>query len=269
MTSIVMMRLLVLLPLCLPVAPTYPQEPVMPVRDDDQAVLGPEPLPDADPVAFMEKCLDRYNKEVKAYDCIMSKQERVDGRLHPEEIIQAYFKEQPFSVFMRWLKGADRAKCALYVKGENAGKVLVLPALAPAWAARFSIVSKDPDGAEAKQSGRYLITEFGIKIGMVRTLTSWVKARANHALHIEYLGVYRVAKAGERRCYKLRRHPYAHPEEDGITDLTLYIDCETWLQVGSELRGAGGELIGEYYFRDIHLNPKVAPNQFTRGALTP
>jgi len=260
-----MIRFLVLLPLCLPAAPTYPEEPAPPVHEDSQPVRDPEALPDPDPVAFMENCLRRYDQEVQGYACIMSKQERVNGHLYPEEIIQAYFKERPFSVFMRWLKGARQAKCALYVQGKNDGNMLILPTSL----ARFGIVlPKDPKGAEARQSGRYLITEFGIKIGMKRTLESWLEARAHHALHIEYLGVYRVAKAGERPCYKLRRTKYAHPEVDGITELTLYIDTQTWLQVGSELRDAKGELIAEYYFRDIHLNPRFAPNQFERSALT-
>jgi outer membrane lipoprotein-sorting protein len=48
--------------------------------------------------------------------------------------------------------------------------------------------------------------------------------------------------------------------------LTIWIDCDTLMQVGSDLRDADGEFIAEYYFRDIELNPKFDDKQFTRAA---
>jgi hypothetical protein len=295
-------RGLIVLLLCLPAAPDYPQLFCWFPSDDTQPVVGPaerchllavlavvpqsafpavlpwpalgqgdrlaalkiEPLPYADPVVFLEKCVARYDREVKGYACTLWKQERVEGRLNPPEVVQAYFREQPFSVFMRWLEGARSAQCALYVKGQNEDKLLARP---PGLLG-FRVFARDPGGAEAKRSSRYPITEFGIQIAMRRTLESWKKARARNTLHVEYLGLYGVARAG-RECYKLHRDRYTPPEEDGIADLVLYIDRENWLQVGSVLRDREGKLIAEYYFRDIKLNPQFAPNQFDPSALTP
>ena len=39
------------------------------------------------------------------------------------------------------------------------------------------------------------------------------------------------------------------------------------MQVGSTLKGADGQLLGEYFFRDIELNPEFKPDTFTREAL--
>ena len=49
--------------------------------------------------------------------------------------------------------------------------------------------------------------------------------------------------------------------------LTVYIDLENWLQIGSILRDSEGKLIADYFFRDVHINPKFKDNQFTRSAL--
>ena len=300
-----MVRSLIVLLLCLPAAPDYPQQTAWPAPEDAQPVAGPTescsllallavtpqgmfpaalpwpalgqagrpttsssvPLPYADPVVFLEKCLERYDREVKGYSCILWKHERIERRLRPPEEVQATFRERPFSVFMRWLDlGESNAQCALYVEGQNAGKLLALPA---GFKAFTGVWRKDTDGPEAKRSSRYPINEFGIKVAMERTLNSWRKARANNTLHVEYLGLYRVSLAGERVCYKLHRDRYNPPEEDGIADYTMYIDRETWLHVGSVLRDSSGQLIAEYYFRDIRLNPQFAPNQFDRSALTP
>jgi outer membrane lipoprotein-sorting protein len=65
----------------------------------------------------------------------------------------------------------------------------------------------------------------------------------------------------------IQRTKYARPEDDGVTELIIYVDTETLLQVGTVLKGADGQLIAEYYFRDIRLNPQFRPNQFTRAAL--
>ena len=47
----------------------------------------------------------------------------------------------------------------------------------------------------------------------------------------------------------------------------MYIDKENWLQVGNVLKGEEGRLIGEYFFRDLKLNPDFPPDTFTREAL--
>ncbi|HTU16880.1 MAG TPA: DUF1571 domain-containing protein [Gemmataceae bacterium] len=223
-----------------------------------------EGLAKKDPIAFLEKCIQRYDRDVKAYTTTLEKKERIDGRLERTEVIDAAFREDPFSVLMKWKEGARKATGILYVKGENRDQLLVHPA------GIFSvagIVTRDPKGSDAKKSSRYPITEFGIKVGMQRTLASWNRARKANALHIEYLGVKKIKKAGDRPCWVLKRTDYPKPEDDGITELTIFIDKDSWLQVGSILKGEEGKLIGEYYFRDIKLNPDFPPNTFTRAAL--
>jgi Protein of unknown function (DUF1571) len=232
---------------------------------DRLAALKLEPLPFDDPLVFLEKCVERYDKEVQGYSCILWKQERVEGKMHNPEVVQVYFRERPFSVFMRWLEGASEAQCALYVQGQNDDKLLALPA---GWKAVTGIWAKDPGGPEARRSSRYPITEFGIGVAMKRTLNAWRKARAKDKLHVQYLGLYGVGMVGDRECYKFHRDRYTPPEEDGIAAFVMDIDRENWLQVGSVLRDVKGDLIAQYYFRDVKINPQFAPNQFDRSALT-
>jgi hypothetical protein len=223
-----------------------------------------ERLAQRDPIAFLEACIQRYNREVKGFTATLQKRERIDGTLERGELIDVAFRDDPFSVLMKWKEGARRARGTLFVKGENKDLILVRPAGLLAVA---GIVQRDPNGPDAKKGGRYPLTEFGIKIGMERTLTSWEKARTDNALHIEFLGVKRSKEAGDRACWVLKRTRYRKPEEDGITQLTTYVDKETWLQVGSILEGRKEQLIGEYYFRDIQLNPHFKPDTFTPEAL--
>jgi hypothetical protein len=231
---------------------------------------GPLPLPDdkkmeelakKNPIAFLKYCLRRYDQTVQGYECTLKKQERIGGKLHPSETIAVKFREEPFGVLFEWQKGERLAKKALYVRGENDNQVVIRPVLLPI------TVRKDPEGDDAKKGGRYPLTEFGIKIGTLRTLAAWEAARKNKALHIEYLGQKKVPEAGDRVCYVLKRKPYEKPEEDGISELTIYVDKETWLQVGSTVKNADGDILGDYWFRDVKLNPDFKPGTFTEKSL--
>jgi hypothetical protein len=259
-------RLLVCLPLCLVLEPQRPEalNPNVPLAP---AAAAQEPLPVKDPLAFLEKGLERYrDKGIQGYTAILRKQERINGRLQPSEDIEVFFREQPHSALLRWKKGQRKAKSALYVEGQNDGKMLAQPA--GVGGLFVKVVSRDPEGADAKESGRYTLKEFGIKKGTERVLKAWKAAKEKGTLQVEYLGVREVREAGNRLCYTLRR-TCQKPEEDDISQVTVYIDKETWLQVGTVLKQADGvTLVGEYMFKDIQLNPKFKADQFDASALT-
>jgi hypothetical protein len=285
-----MRRLLLLLPLCaLMFSPSAEKEPEKPrTLDLKPFVDDGNELPDSEGmekllaskdslsyVKVLENCLRRYQREVNGYTCTFQKQERLGKKLHPSEIIAATFRQDPHSVLFRWKEGARLADAALYVEGENKqkdknGKEKSFMQAHPAGIAGRLVksVDRDPDDEDAKQSGRYSLPEFGLERGTQNTLAAWKDAHNKGELHIEYLGETKLKEAGDRTCYKLRRSKYAKPEEDGITELTIYIDKETWLQVGSVLKGENDQYIAQYYFRDIKLNPEFTEQTFKKEALT-
>lgn len=235
---------------------------------ESATLISADALPEPDPVRFLELCLERYEREVHGYRCTFEKRERVTGALNPREVIEADFRERPYSVYLRWLEGARKAERVVYVEGQNGGKMLVRPRGPLARALVGEVVPRDADGPEARQSGRYTVREFGMKKATERTLAAWRRARAEGRLHVEYQGVVLLAEAGKRPCYKLRRLA-ERPEDDGVTEIAIYLDRDRWLQVGSVLRGAGGRLVGEYFFRDVQTNPEPKPGQFEANALKP
>lgn len=216
-------------------------------RPDDIELLAR-----TDGVELLRQSLLKYQQSVKSYTCTLCKQERVKGKLNPPEVIEAWFKEEPYSVLMHWKEGAGLASASLYVTGENDGMMCVRLA---ARAGKFlGIIKNAPDSNEAKDNTRYLITEFGLRCGTERTYKAWKNLRdRGTSLQVEYLGLRKnVEEAGGRDCHVVRRicNP---PEEEGLTNVTIYIDAETWFQVGSVLM-AGDSLIGSYWFKDINLN---------------
>jgi hypothetical protein len=233
----------------------------------DTLAADQEPLPAADPVDLLTKSLDHYKqREIKGYRAILLKQERIADKLQPREEIELFIREQPYSVFMHWLKGARRADTALYVEGENSGEMLIHPSgLA---GALVKVVSRDIHGADAREAGRYSIKDLGLRRAVELSITSWKAAQDAGTLRARYLGVRNLVEAGDRPCYTIRR-TNDKPDEEGLVESTLYIDKETLFQIGAVLKGPEGKLLGEYIYRDIDLNTKFKDNQFKRSAVAP
>ncbi|HJT78297.1 MAG TPA: DUF1571 domain-containing protein, partial [Gemmataceae bacterium] len=223
-------------------------EPQAPAAEPAPAAATRNPLPVTDPVAFLEKCLRHFDgMQIRGYRMRLHKQERLDGRLQPSEDIEVSVRRQPYSIFMRWLRGQRRADRALYVEGENGGKILVHPTGLVGDFVKTAAL--DPDSLQVKEASRFGIQDLGLRKTLARTLDAWRAGQQKGAGRIEYRGVVRVREAGDRPCYALRR-TVATPEE-GVSETTAYIDRETWFQVGTVLEGPGGELVGAYFDRDI------------------
>ena len=222
-----------------------------------------------DSLAFLQNCQKLYEKNIRGYQVTMQKQERLQGRLQNREVIEVAFREQPFSVFMRWLEGAKKADRVVFVAGENEGMMLAHPSGVAGKLVK--VVKRKVDSEEARQSGRYTVDQFGFKNSLQRIVTSMESAKQKGTLHLEFLGETKVFESDQRICFKLRR-TYAAPEADGTEDLTLYVDRENFLPIGIVVRGkvdaatGNRELLGEYFFRDLRLNPQFSPQQFNEAA---
>ena len=235
-----------------------------------------EALVKSDPIAALDASLARYKRDVRGYRCILQKQECLGRKLGKVEVIRHAVREEPFAVYMFWEEGAGSAAATLYVRGENGGRMKVKTTY-------FLETNTDPNGLIARGSSRYSIEDAGIFHGTLRTLRAWKAARDRGEWQVEYLGRQKLPELG-RECYALkrtcnppdvdnfrmadleRRDPAQHPLE-AFTTITIYLDCETWLQTGSVLTKADGSLMAAYYFRDVKINPAFEADQFTPAVL--
>ncbi|HJZ59755.1 MAG TPA: hypothetical protein VKE74_32735 [Gemmataceae bacterium] len=266
-----------------------------------------EPLPPADefehlaktdPVAMLARCLDRYQREVKGgFTATLEKAELVLGKPHPTGIIRIAardeFADHPGlrpQVRMVWTSGFPKDPILgfeihatlLSEKPDGAYEIVT-------W--RPSAVRKQMavavNGAEARGQSRYCMRDAGIYRGTLRTYEVWKARQAAGQLKTEYLGKRPEEKVGGRVCHVVRRtcprpevdafevggQPSADPKEidrDGFTEVTIMIDAERWLQVGIVIKRTDvtpERLIGEYYFRDVELNPTFRADTFTVEAM--
>ena len=274
-------------------------------KDDRNVVLPPaaefEHLAKTNPVAMYEKCLSRYQREVKnGITATLLKQERVKGKPQPpeeprQEVIKLSVRgdvpdehgKTKVQVLMVWEAGPQkvlgsevRATLFNQEKGGNLDKIVT-------WRPGALLQKEhsiDLNGPSATDASRFCMRDAGVYRGMLRTYEAWKERKDAGTLTTEYLGRQVVEKAGGRECHVIRRicptpevdafelggKPDLRPEtvaKEGFSTVTVMIDAERWLQVGTELRAADGTLIGAYYFRDLDLNPTFPPDTFTVAGL--
>ncbi len=219
-----------------------------------------------DPIAALNTAVAAY--PAGGFTAEFRKRERMGGKLADEEVIRVSVKDDPYSVLMLWQ--SVRNKGTLYVKGQHNGKMKV-------WGIPLDV---DPQGFIPKQSARYTIEEFGIQQSTRRTLRAWAAAKDAGELKCEYVGRKVVPEAGGRECFVLKRtcpadqiDPFVtggpkvdvtdKNRRDSFRTVTVYLDCETRLQVGTEQHRHDGELIASYWFRDVNLNPEFGEETFS------
>jgi hypothetical protein len=284
----------------------YIDDPTKPLVQTDEF----EELARTNPVAMLGQCLSRYQREVKGgVRFTLRKQERVQGKplppdVPPVEVIEVWVrgdvpdpetKRTAIEVLMRWKSGARKPSSdftglarpieATLFSDKPApegygGKVVTRPGVVQPISAPM-----DPSSQLAKGQSRFCIRDAGLYRSMLRTHAAWEARQAEGTLDVRYLGKQTPEHVG-RECYVIRRvcreaevdafevggkpDPTAAASE-GFNEVTIYIDAERWLQVGTELYRTGADgtrvLVGSYFFRDVELNPEFPADTFTAAGL--
>jgi hypothetical protein len=278
--------------------------PDAPEFTDTKQPLAPaeefEHLARTNPVELFAQCLARYQREVTALRATVQKQERVQGKpVHPEmppvEVIELLVRgdvpdatthKTAIEVLMKWKSGAksflgSEIRGTLFSEKPKAaggldGKVVTWRPDARFQKESFAV---PPNNDLARGQSRYCIRDAGLYRSMLRTHAAWKARQGAGEFEFEYLGKQVPEQIG-RECLVIRRKckgvevdafevggaATGKPEQEGFTEVTVYIDAERRLQLGTELvrTEANGTrvLLGAYYFRDVHLNPPLAADAF-------
>jgi hypothetical protein len=252
-------------------------------------------LAETDAVAMLAACLTNYEKEATGFRATLAKRERLKGKVHEPESVRVVAtgdvagpdRKTHIQVRMIWDQGAhadafsNPVRGSLYVEDQAAEQLVIFRPTA-AFLKEFSIPYKSD---LAREASRYCIKDAGLYRSMLRTYSAWKRRQDAGELTVSYLGKRVVPEVGGRECYVVKRtcksaevDPFALDEQpptdakvidrDGFTEVTLFIDAERRLQVGTVIRRTDGELVGEYFFRDVELVKAAFPSDtFTPAAL--
>jgi len=217
-----------------------------------------------DPLGFLKECRDHYNTTIRDYRCTFVKQERIGDRLTPEEWTDVRFRENPYSVDMKWVRNPGLAARALYVQGKWKNGDEELAWVRPSGALVSWMKLQQPiNGALAKKSARRTIDQFGFRNSLDLIIHFSEKAKQAGSLELDYVGRGQVE--GRPTFVFDRRLPYTG-EDEPYPDrlLRIHIDRE-WLVPTCCLSYAdddANELLGKYVLKDVDMNPGYGDSDF-------
>jgi len=212
-------------------------------------------LAETDHIALLRMAIDRYDRTIRNYTGTFIKQERIDNRLGPRQVIAFKFRQKPFSLFMEWKEnplGADRM---LFVEGQNNDKMLVHPTGLLKW---LKCIKLDPDGKQARKCTLRTCREFGFRRNMLKALKTYQSAKQNGELTMTSSGL-RIING--RRCLVLERI-LPERKEYSTARLVVRLDLEYLLPVQIECYDWEGDLIGRYSFTDLKFNTSLTDKDF-------
>jgi len=220
-----------------------------------------------DPLAFLYRCRDNYDRHVRDYTCTFLKQERVADRLTPEQETVVKFRQAPYSVNMRWVRNADAAAHVTYIEGrwpDESGQDQAW--CEPAGAVVRLFVSKilQPiHGKRAAEASRRTIDQFGFRNTLDLIIRYSEQAAEEGALDLRYVG---PGSMDGRPTYLFeRRLPYTGQEKPYPDRLLVFHVDQEWLLPTACFSYADEnrqDLLGRYVLTDVDFNQGLTDSDF-------
>jgi len=251
-----------------------PLPPVAPPSVAPSPVVPPLPPPTEPPVAsdstdsplraLHAKAVKQF-ATMDSYVMRLKRREVVNGTPRPEEIMLCKVRQEPFSVYFKWLGAEGKGREVVFVKGQHgglihsltaAGDVLFLPG-----GNRFKVA---PDSFLVKSKSRYPITEAGIGSMIARfgRLVDTVEKGDSREGTVKYLGELKRPEfenkvAGVQQTVPPRSDPNLPKGGQRL----WFFDTNNGLPVLLIATEAGTGREVEYYCHDRFLYPANLTNE--------
>jgi hypothetical protein len=231
-----------------------------------------EELARSDPLAFLYRCREHYLASYRDYACTFTKQERIGSKVSAEQETFVRFREQPFSVNMRFVRNPGDAAHVTYIAGrwpDKEGREQAWCEPAGAIARLFVKKILQPiHGRRAGKASRRAIDQFGFHSTLGLIIKYSERAAARGQLDLRYAGLGSVDR---RPTYVFeRRLPYTGQEEPFPDRLLVFHIDREWLvptACYSFADDAGDDLLGKYLLTGVTFNRGFTDAQFAQESL--
>ena len=212
-----------------------------------------------DYAALFEQMCKNYHANVRDYTGLLSKTERIGGKLGRSQEISFKFMEEPFSLVMNWTKNPGSTDRLLYVDGANGNNMLVHPTGLFSW---IKSVRRKPNCKDAMKANLYPCNRFGFGRMLQRLQDIHRIARQNGPVRTNYIG---LANVDERTCLEMQ---VDLPDSKGlnIARCNMKIDAEYLVPVELSSFDKKGNLISRYAFSNLKFNVGLNNQHFSPAA---
>jgi outer membrane lipoprotein-sorting protein len=206
---------------------------------------------------LLEQMESSYAK-VNDYQAIFRKQERVEGKLLPEETILLKFRK-PLRIYMNWIGEPLKGQEALYVEGKIDNKLIAHRG----GILRAFTLSLDPNGATAMEGNLHPITDTGFGF-----IIKQLRCSINSALRHGEFQIVRMEEEPFEGRPAIAVEAFFTVREAGKCSsgrMLIRIDREFMLPLGNVFHDEKGILFEKYSYTDVKLNVGFTDEDFSRS----
>ncbi|MBL9083688.1 MAG: DUF1571 domain-containing protein [Planctomycetales bacterium] len=200
---------------------------------------------------------------VKSLSAVFQKQERIDDKLQPLNVMDVKVRREPLGIYMQW-RAPDVGQQVIWLEGAHDGKMLVSPA---GWKRKvMPMVKLAPDDDMAKAVSRRPVTNIGI----------WNFANRVAALFEEELLKDPNVKVTITKGHEISGRPctlasFEHPKPSKVVlfkQVQLFFDDQLQTPIACEhhrwsnTEGTESHLEESYLYKDLVLNVPVNDADF-------
>jgi hypothetical protein len=229
----------------------------------NQGPQFPKETPLDEPLHLVAAAKAAY-QQVYTYRCYLITQERVKGKLLPESVMELSFRQNPYSVYMKWLGPKDKAgQEVCFVKGRNQDKMRVFP---KGMGSFLGWTSFDINNPLVMEHSNHVITETGFGNIIKQCDNGWTKERTMGKTAVN-IAEYDYNK---QRCTRVEAtHTMRDPSFysyrfvvyfDNQTHLPIRMESYDWPRQGGD---PAGDLIETFSYINLTFNPNIPESVFT------
>ena len=188
---------------------------------------------------------------VQDYQGTFIVQERIQGHLKQPAICQFKFREEPFALAIRVIKGAGRVDRMLYVEGQQ---LVVHPT---GLAGRLvSAVCISPDDSRVRESSLRPLSDFGIRKALAEIIDAYRESDSQTSGQAEYMGFNHL---NGTKVVSLSL-------KNGKTKALVDLDPEKFIPLRIRQYTHDGQLLCSYQYDNLKFNCGLDDSAFSREA---
>ncbi len=229
-------------------------------------------LVQSDPLAAFKQLHADAVAQAADYTCTFTKQERIGDTINKQQVIEAKFRAEPYSVYFHFVENPGLAGKVIYIKDkwvdEDASdpELRQLAAVRPAGLLGIAGVLKQPIRSDrAKKAGRRFIDQFGFERGLELLVRFSQMAADEGTLTLEYQG---QGEFKGRPVWLIKRLlPYT--DDNGVYPdrlALIYIDQEWGVPIAIHTFRSDApipeELLGKYEYTNVNFDAQLSNADF-------
>jgi hypothetical protein len=231
-----------------------PEASESPIASDPQDATPPSPvltpaqqhlkMAQDDPGLLLKTALDRW-KSVEGYHVKVLSQERLEGKLRCQTVIEATVMSEPYAVSFRWLANAGEIDKLLWMPSAYGKELIVHPT---GLAGKFvDHVRVNPYSDRVKSSSRRDVTQFGLAQTLQSLLEGYQHGHDAGTLTSQCLGLVKCEGVSDNAIALRQTTTDRHSE---VQLMFVYFNPDDLRPLRVQQFAWDGQLLGCYDFTD-------------------